>query len=80
MYRYCYQQMSLEVHCLACENVHTGKILEKCGIHLTRRIFIYKVCIFIFGTETESHVQSVQMLVQMLHHGSRVFFVVSGTK
>lgn len=62
---YCYQQMSLKVHCLAYENEYTGKTLEKCGIHLTRGIFIYKICIFIFGTETESHVETAQML-QML--------------
>jgi len=61
MYSYYYQQMNLKVHCLAYENEYTGKILEKCGIHLTRAIFIYKVCIVIFGTETVSHVESVQM-------------------
>lgn len=69
-----YQQMTFKVHSLAYENEYSLwkwiKILEKCGIHLTRGIFISEVCIFIFGIETESHAQVVWMLVQMLHQFS----------
>lgn len=46
----------LKVHWLT----YTVKILEKCGIKLAREIFISEVCIFIFETETELLVLSIQ--------------------
>lgn len=55
MYRHSYQHVSLQFHCLVCENEYTVKILEMLGIHLRRGILLSKIWVFIFGTKTDSY-------------------------